>query len=67
MPTLILWGEQDALIGPAAAQWYAKAIPGSTVTIYPGIGHLPQEEAAQRSAADVAAFLAAKGLPGKPG
>jgi pimeloyl-ACP methyl ester carboxylesterase len=66
-PTLILWGEQDALIGPAAAQWYAKAIPGSTVTIYPGIGHMPQEEAAQRSATDVAAFLSAKGIPGKPG
>lgn len=67
VPTLIIWGERDALIGPAAGQWYAMAIPGSTLTIYPGIGHLPQEEAAQRSAADVAEFLTAKGLPGKPG
>lgn len=67
VPTLILWGEEDALIGPAAARWYAKAIPGSTLTIYPGIGHLAHEETAARSAADVAAFLAAKGLVGKPG
>lgn len=66
VPTLILWGEEDTLIGPAAAQWYAKAIPGSTLTIYPGIGHLAHEEAAGRSAADVATFLAAKGIPGKP-
>lgn len=67
VPTLILWGEEDALIGPAAAQWYGKAITGSTLTIYPGIGHLAHEEAAARSAADVAAFLSAKGISVKPG
>lgn len=57
VPTLIIWGEQDKLIGADAGRWYAKAIAGSQLIIYPGVGHLPQEEHAAKSAADVLAFL----------
>jgi pimeloyl-ACP methyl ester carboxylesterase len=56
-PTLILWGESDPLIEPAAAKKFAAAIPGSQLITYPNVGHLPQIEIPQRSAADVAAFL----------
>jgi pimeloyl-ACP methyl ester carboxylesterase len=56
-PTLILWGESDPLIEPAAAQKFATAIPGAKLITYPNVGHLPQIEIPQRSAADVAAFL----------
>jgi pimeloyl-ACP methyl ester carboxylesterase len=56
-PTLILWGENDPLIEPAAAQKFAAAIPGAKLITYPKVGHLPQLEIPQRSAADVAAFL----------
>ena len=59
MPTLILWGENDPLIEPAAAKKFAAAIPGSKSILYPKVGHLPQIEIPQRSAADVAAFLKA--------
>ncbi|MFN3371365.1 MAG: alpha/beta fold hydrolase [Sphingomonadaceae bacterium] len=55
---LILWGEEDALIPVAAALWFKAALPGARLVSYPGIGHLPQEEAPDRTAADVAAFLA---------
>lgn len=58
MPTLILWGEADRLIPVSAALWFKAALPDSKLVVYPGIGHLPQEEAPDRSAADVAAFLA---------
>jgi pimeloyl-ACP methyl ester carboxylesterase len=58
-PTLILWGESDPLIEPAAARKFAAAIPGATLITYPKVGHLPQLEIPQRSAADVAAFLRA--------
>jgi pimeloyl-ACP methyl ester carboxylesterase len=58
-PTLILWGENDPLIEPAAARKFAAAIPGATLITYPKVGHLPQLEIPQRSAADVAAFLKA--------
>jgi pimeloyl-ACP methyl ester carboxylesterase len=58
-PTLILWGENDPLIEPAAAKKFAAAIPGAQLITYPKVGHLPQLEIPQRSAADVAAFLKA--------
>ena len=56
-PTLILWGEQDHLIPVAAAKKFHAAIPGSKLIIYPGTGHIPMEEVADQSAADVRAFL----------
>jgi pimeloyl-ACP methyl ester carboxylesterase len=57
VPTLILWGESDPLIEPKAGQKFAAAIAGSKLITYPKVGHLPQLEIPQRSAADVAAFL----------
>jgi pimeloyl-ACP methyl ester carboxylesterase len=59
VPTLILWGESDPLIEPAAAKKFASAIGGSKLITYPNVGHLPQLEIPQRSAADVATFLKA--------
>jgi pimeloyl-ACP methyl ester carboxylesterase len=56
-PTLILWGENDPLIEPAAAKKFAAAIPAARLITYSNVGHLPQIEIPQRSAADVAAFL----------
>lgn len=59
LPVLILWGADDAVIPVAAADWFQAALPEARRIIYPAIGHLPHEEAPDRSAADVAAFLAA--------
>ena len=59
VPTLILWGEEDTLIPVTAGQWFAKAIPSARLIVYPKIGHIPMEEAADQSAADVDAFLSA--------
>jgi pimeloyl-ACP methyl ester carboxylesterase len=56
-PTLVLHGESDVLIEPASARKFAAAIPGAKLITYPHVGHLPQIEIPQRSAADVAAFL----------
>lgn len=58
-PVLILWGEEDALIPVSAARWFKSALPQAELIIYENIGHLPQEETADRSAADAAAFLEA--------
>lgn len=57
-PTLILWGEQDKLLPVSGAKWFTSHIAGSKTIIYPGIGHLPMEEAADKSAADLANWLA---------
>ncbi len=59
IPTLILHGEDDPLIEPAGARKFAAAIPGAKLILYPHVGHLPQVEIPQRSAADVAEFLLA--------
>jgi pimeloyl-ACP methyl ester carboxylesterase len=59
VPTLILHGENDVLIEPASAKKFAAAIPGARLVTYPHVGHLPQIEIPQRSAADVADFLSA--------
>ena len=56
-PTLILWGAEDHLIPVVAAKKFHAAIAGSKLIIYPGTGHIPMEEVADRSAADVRAFL----------
>jgi pimeloyl-ACP methyl ester carboxylesterase len=55
--TLILWGEEDKLISVEGARWFAKGIVGSELKTYPGIGHLPQEEAAEQSANDANLFV----------
>ncbi len=55
-PTLIMHGDRDLLIPLATAQQFHAAIPGSQLVVYPGVGHLPQEEAASRSASDFFEF-----------
>jgi pimeloyl-ACP methyl ester carboxylesterase len=57
VPTLILWGDKDELIPVGDAQKFKDAIAGSTVIIYHDIGHLPYEEAAEKSATDLKKFL----------
>lgn len=58
-PTLVLVGEQDAVIPAAQSRRFADTIPAARLILYPGVGHVPQEEIPARSAADVRAFLAA--------
>ncbi|MFM9915474.1 MAG: alpha/beta fold hydrolase, partial [Rhizobacter sp.] len=56
-PTLLVWGEKDAMIPFANSADYLKAMANATLAPLPGVGHLPQEEAAQRSINPVLAFL----------
>lgn len=62
-PTLVMWGEDDLWIPVADAERFHAAVPGSRLVVYPGVGHLPQEEAPERSAADVRAFLLSEDPP----
>ena len=57
IPVLLLWGEEDALLPVATARRGQPQIPGSTLRVYPGVGHLPQEEIPAESARDVERFL----------
>lgn len=65
-PTLILHGDTDKLIPVGNAMLFGDAIPGSTVIIYPKVGHVPMEQVADKSAADLDAWLKAKVWMSKP-
>jgi pimeloyl-ACP methyl ester carboxylesterase len=56
-PTLLLWGQRDAMIPIANSADYLKAMPHARLAVIPGAGHLPQEEAASESLGVVEAFL----------
>lgn len=58
-PTLILWGAEDQLIYPTAAQTFDEHMPNAEVVVYDGVGHIPMEEAPDRTAQDIDAFLSA--------
>ncbi|QJQ32687.1 alpha/beta hydrolase [Sphingomonas lacunae] len=58
VPTLIIFGSEDRIISPSAAQSFAERIAGSEVIMMDGIGHLPMEEAPQATAEAIRDFLA---------
>ena len=64
LPTLVLHGEIDPILPLEHGRRFAAAIAGAELIVYPGVGHLPQREIPERSAADVAAFVAR--LPPSP-
>lgn len=59
-PTLILWGAQDKLIYATAAQTFAERVPNAEVEIFDGVGHIPMEEAPDRTASAIRRFLEAQ-------
>lgn len=57
LPTLLLWGEQDALIPLRNAQDFVHAIPHAQLVVLEQLGHVPHEEQPQRSVQPVLEFL----------
>lgn len=60
LPTLVVWGEKDAIVPVAHAHEWAKAISGAKVEIIPGVGHMPYIEKPDAFLAVVAKFLNAE-------
>jgi len=58
-PTLILWGDRDALVPVEHARAFARDLPNNSLIIYEGVDHMPQIEVPERSANDTRAFLLA--------
>lgn len=57
MPTLVLWGAQDALVPVAVGQSLATALPDARFEVLPECGHLPTLEKPVESAALFAEWL----------
>jgi triacylglycerol lipase len=49
-PTLIVWGDEDKILNPKAAETFQRLFPNSKVVVMSGIGHVPMMEAPIRTA-----------------
>jgi pimeloyl-ACP methyl ester carboxylesterase len=56
-PTLLVWGERDAMIPVSNAHDYHNALSDSRIVKLPRAGHLPHEEMPEQSLAPVLAFI----------
>jgi non-heme chloroperoxidase len=59
VPTLILWGDQDAFCSRAMQDALLATIPGARLAVYAGAGHATHWEQPQRVAADLVTFIKA--------
>jgi pimeloyl-ACP methyl ester carboxylesterase len=60
---LLLWGAEDQVIPPAAAQAFRSLRPGTVYRESPGAGHLPHQEKPVETAAVITNFLTALPRP----
>jgi non-heme chloroperoxidase len=67
-PTLIEWGDQDAICRRSDQDGLLAAIPQAHLEVYRGAGHCPHWEQPERAAAEIAAFAAGVSrAPRRPG
>jgi pimeloyl-ACP methyl ester carboxylesterase len=63
IPTLIVWGERDAMLPVAHAREAHGSMPGSRLEIFDDAGHLPQLDDPERFIAVVEDFMATTDPP----
>ena len=56
-PTLLVWGERDAAVYASSAEPLHQRLPNSKLVCFPGVGHLPYEEAPEEFNRTVLDFL----------
>jgi pimeloyl-ACP methyl ester carboxylesterase len=56
VPALVVWGEHDRIVHVGTAKVMQKLMPCSTVTVMPGVGHVPMVERPEQSAKDYLRF-----------
>jgi haloalkane dehalogenase len=61
VPALILWGETDPFAPVAGAERFHRELPDSELVVVPGAGHFVFEDAPERAAEAVVAFLGRAG------
>lgn len=59
-PVLVMWGKEDSWIPADQVEHWKRDVAGDqlTVVVYPGVGHVPMEEAPEVSYKDLVRFLA---------
>jgi pimeloyl-ACP methyl ester carboxylesterase len=56
-PTLLMWGDQDALFSRTDQDRFIATLPAAQLTVYEETGHCPNWERPERVAADIAALV----------
>ena len=56
-PTLLMWGDQDALFSRTDQDRFMATLPAAQLTVYEETGHCPNWERPERVAADIAALV----------
>lgn len=56
-PTLLLWGDRDALFSRAEQDLLTKALPAARLRVYEDTGHCPNWERPEQVAAEIADFV----------
>jgi pimeloyl-ACP methyl ester carboxylesterase len=56
-PTLLLWGDGDALVPRQAQEELRRRLPDATLVVHPGAGHTPRWEDPSRVAAELVGFV----------
>lgn len=59
LPVKLLWGEKDKIFPVDNAHRFERLIAGSSLTVIPGIGHSPPEEAPARTSEVILEFFGA--------
>lgn len=62
-PALLVWGDRDAFVPRADQDALLAAMPHARLVVHAGTGHCPHWEDPRRTAAELAAFVAAE-VPG---
>jgi non-heme chloroperoxidase len=62
-PTLLIWGDQDAVVSREEQQRLTDAIPDARLKVYPQTGHSPHWERPEAVAADLATFTRPRSRP----
>jgi non-heme chloroperoxidase len=57
VPTLIIWGEQDAMFPREDVEQLARTIPDATLKVYPETGHAVHWERPEQVVRDLEAFM----------
>jgi len=58
VPTLVIHGDRDRLIHVSTGRAFGERIPGATLVVLEGVGHVPQVEVPRRTARIITDFLA---------
>lgn len=67
LPVLVLWGEQDRIIGVEEGKRLTSHLPRASIEVIPACGHMPWIEKVGEFVDRIASFLAGAGILGDGG